>query len=111
MPRSHLYGFFGPLFFGFLVAVVALMSLGVPMAILLAMFGTDPFTAFAYVLMTDKGTLAGVTGAFGVTLAMWLAHLVNRRMAWLAWLGCGVAGYALGALAIWTFVPQMTPAT
>lgn len=87
------------------------MSVGVPMAILLSMFGSDPFSVMLYVLMTDKGTLAGVTGALGVAVAIWLAHLINRRMEWPAWFGSGGVGYAIGALAIWTFVPQMTPAT
>ena len=106
MPRSHVWGFLTPLFLGLGVAFVTLMSLGIPMAILLSIFGSDPFSAIAYVVMSDRGTLAGVAGAAGVTLAMWLAHLLYRRIGALPWLGVGVAGYFAAAMWIMMTVPQ-----
>lgn len=110
MPRSHWSGVFLPILFGLIVAFVALMSVGIPMAFLLGLFGTDPFTSIFMVLMTDRASLAGVTGAAGVTMAMWASHVVDRNMTWPSWLGWGVAGYAIGALAIWMLVPQTVPA-
>ncbi|BCW90316.1 hypothetical protein sos41_34840 [Alphaproteobacteria bacterium SO-S41] len=104
-PRAHIWGLLVPLFLGLGAAFVALMSLGIPMAILLSIFGTDPFSAIAYAVMSDRGTLAGVTGAAGVTLAMWLAHLLYRRIGALPWLGVGVAGYFAGAVWIMMTVP------
>lgn len=106
MKRSHVWGFLTPLLLGLGVAFVALMSLGIPMAILLSIFGTDPFSAVAAVVRSDRGTLAGVTGAAGVTLAMWLGHLLYRRIGALPWLGVGVAGYFAGAVWIMMTVPQ-----
>jgi hypothetical protein len=94
------------LILGIGVAFVTVMMLGIPMAILLSLFGTDPFTAILAVVVTDRGTLAGVTGAAGVTLAMWLAHLLYRRIGALPWLGIGVAGYFAGAMWIMMTVPQ-----
>ena len=105
MPRSHLWGFLVPLFLGLAAAFVALMSVGIPMALLLGLFGTDPLSSIFIVVMTNRPTLAGVTGAAGVTLAMWLAHLLYRRIGVLPWLGVGVAGYFAGAVWIMMTVP------
>ncbi|MFT3809496.1 MAG: hypothetical protein QM698_06210 [Micropepsaceae bacterium] len=110
MLRSHWTGFLLPILLGLIVAFVALFSVGVPMALLLSLFGTDPLSSFYFVIMTDKPTLAGVTGAAGVTLAMWLGHLASRTQSWVSWFAWGVAGYAFAALAIWTLVPQTVPA-
>lgn len=108
-PRSHLWGFLTPLFLGLLVAFIALLAVGVPMALLLSLFGTDPFSAIVYVVVSDRGTLAGVTGAAGVTLTMWLAHLVYRRIGVLPWLGVGIIGYFAGAMWILMTVPATGP--
>ncbi len=110
MLRSHWTGVFLPILIGIIVMFVALMSVGIPMALLLAMFGTDPFTSLYLVLVTDRSTLAGVTGSAGVVVGMWLGHLVSRSQNWLSWFAWGVAGYAIGALAISVLVPQTVPA-
>ena len=105
-PRAHIWGLLVPLFLGLGVALIALMALGIPMAILLSVFGTDPFTAIRQIVVADRATLAGLTGAGCVTLAMWLAHLLYRRIGALPWLGIGVAGYFTGAMWIMMTVPQ-----
>lgn len=110
-PRSHLAGCLVPFGLALLVALVALTAVGLPMAFLLALFGTDPFSSIAFVLMTDRGTLAGVVGALVLGLAMWIAHLLDRRLSWPVWIGIGTAGYASGALAIWALVPQTSAAS
>jgi hypothetical protein len=105
VPRSHLWGCLGPLLFVLAAGIIALSSVGLPMAIFLGIFGVDPFTSIGLVVATDRGTLSGTTGALAGGLAMWIAHLANRRIAWTGWLASGIAGYAVGALAIYALVP------
>lgn len=105
IARSHLWGCIGPLVFVLVVGTVALASVGLPMALLLALFGVDPLTSVAFVVASDRGTLAGMTGVLAGGIAMWIAHLANRRMVWTWWLACGIAGYAAGAFAIYGLLP------
>jgi hypothetical protein len=85
--------------------MVALSSVGLPMALFLALFGVDPFTGIGLVIATDRGTMAGTAGALAGGIAMWIAHLANRRLAWAWWVASGVADYAVGALAIYGLTP------
>lgn len=109
--RSHLTGCLVPLVLAVCVGFVALLFVGLPMALLLGLFGTDPFTSIFFVLMTHRGTLAGVTGALLLGLAMWIAHLLDRTIPWPRWLLIGIAGYAVAALAVTLLVPQMGDAS
>lgn len=109
-PRSHLWGCLGPALLGLAIAVVALSSVGLGVAALLALFGVDPITSLTMVVLTDRGTAAGLAGAACLTIAMWAAHLADRRMGWVWWVAAGVIGYAIGALAVTALVAQTTPA-
>ena len=109
MQRSHLWGFLAPLLLGLAGVAAALIAVGAPLAILLSLFGEHPLATLAFVVMTDRTTMAGAAGAAGLAVFMWFAHIANRRIGALPWLGTGIVGYFIGALAIFLWVPHIGP--